>query len=443
MLYAVYFNTIQLTLSIKRIIINQSGNWSFQMRIAVIGGGASGMMAAGYAASMGADVTLFEKNKRLGRKLMITGKGRCNLTNNSSVNEVIENVPRNPRFLYSAINRFSPSDTISFFETLGVPLKTERGNRVFPVSDKAVDIVDALAEYVKKNGVKIINERVTRIICENGVLNGIKTDSAFYDFEKVILATGGFSYPLTGSTGDGYRMAKEIGVPVTPVFPSLVPLETVENWCRELQGLSLKNVGLKVINIEDPEKTIYKDFGEMMFTHFGVTGPIILSLSAHLIDITPGKYKCIIDLKPGLDEMTLDKRLISDFNKYSNRNLSNAFSDLLPSKLIPIFVSLTGISGFKKVNSLTKEERQIILRLFKNFTFSIKKTRPIEEAIITSGGIDVKYISSKTMESKLVKGLYFAGEIIDVNAYTGGFNLQIAFSTARLAAESAINQEVL
>ncbi|MBO4356414.1 MAG: NAD(P)/FAD-dependent oxidoreductase [Clostridia bacterium] len=408
------------------------------MKIAIVGGGAAGMMASGYASSLGADVFLFEKNPKLGKKLMITGKGRCNLTNNTSVNEVIENVTKNNRFLYSAINYFTPSDTMSFFEDLGVPLKTERGNRVFPVSDKASDIVKALEKYVRNNNVKVINEKVTDILCKGQSVVGVSAAGREYSFDRVILATGGFSYPLTGSDGDGYRISQRLGIPVTPVSPSLVPLETVEDWCSALQGLSLKNVSLKAYDVNKPEKILYNDFGEMMFTHFGVTGPMILSLSAHLKSIVPGKYKCSIDLKPALDEERLDRRLLSDFTKYSNRNYSNALADLLPSKMIPVFVRLSGIPEDKKVNSLTRDDRHSILKLLKNFQFTIKRTRPIEEAIITSGGVDVSSISPQTMESKIIKGLYYAGEIIDVDAYTGGFNLQIAFSTARLAANAAV-----
>ena len=406
-----------------------------KIRIAVIGAGAAGMLTAGQAARLGAEVTVFEKNKLPGRKLLITGKGRCNLTNNCSINEFITNVPTNPRFLYACINGFSPADTMDFFERLGVPLKTERGNRVFPVSDKSRDIVDALHKYMKEGPCRVVNRRVTEILAENGRIRGIMCDGDFYAFDRVIIATGGASYPLTGSDGDGYRFARKLGIGVSQIKPSLVPLESVEHWCTALQGLSLRNVGIKVVNKEG--KVAYEDFGELMFTHFGVTGPTVLSASAHLKDITPGKYRFIIDLKPALDEKTLDRRLISDFEKYSNKNFSNALCDLLPSKMISVFTSLCGISADKKVNSITREERAKILYLLKNLTFTVKKMRPIAEAIITHGGVEVGEINPKTMESKKISGLYFAGEVIDVDAYTGGFNLQIAFSTAVAAANAA------
>ena len=403
-----------------------------RVKVAVIGAGAAGMMASAKAAELGADVTLFEKNDRVGRKLGITGKGRCNLTNNCTVNEYIENVPGNPRFMYAAINGFTPSDTMEFFEGLGVPLKTERGNRVFPVSDRAQDVVAALKRFKDRSGVRTVFEKVIDIDkADEGFT--LVTEKGGYPFDRVIIATGGASYPLTGSTGDGYRFAKKLGINVTDIRPSLVPLETEEKWCSSLQGLSLKNVALKVTDTGSG-KSVYDDFGEMMFTHFGVTGPMILSASAHLRDITPGKYSMSVDLKPALDRETLDRRLLSDFAKYKNRDYANALSDLLPSKLIDVFVELSGIPAHKKVNSITKEERAKIVSLLKELKFSVKGTRPIAEAIITSGGVDVREIDPKTMESKKIKGLYFAGEVIDVDAYTGGFNLQTAFSTAVLAA---------
>ena len=406
-----------------------------RVKVAVIGAGAAGMMASAKAAELGAFVTLFEKNDRVGRKLGITGKGRCNLTNNCTVNEYIENVPGNPRFMYAAINAFSPSDTMEFFEGLGVPLKTERGNRVFPVSDKAQDVVTALKRCKDRSGVKTVFEKVIDLDKTDEGFT-VVTEKGGYQFDRVIIATGGASYPLTGSTGDGYRFAKKLGINVTDIRPSLVPLETEENWCRSLQGLSLKNVALKVTDAGSG-KIVYDDFGEMMFTHFGVTGPMILSASAHLRDITPGKYSMSVDLKPALDRETLDRRLLSDFAKYKNRDFSNALSDLLPSKLIDVFVELSGIPAQKKVNSITKEERAAAVNLLKELKFTVRGARPIAEAIITSGGVDVKEIDPKTMESKKIKGLYFAGEVIDVDAYTGGFNLQTAFSTAVLAAKHA------
>lgn len=407
-----------------------------RLKIAVIGAGAAGMLAAGRAASLGADVTIFEKNSTPGKKLLITGKGRCNLTNCCEVREFIENVPTNPRFLYTAINRFTPRDTMDLFEGLGVPLKIERGNRVFPISDRSRDIVNALEKYIHDCGCRIVNEKVIKLIAGNGQVCGLETEKGKYSFDRIIVATGGASYPLTGSTGDGYKMARSLGLEVTKIRPSLVPLEVFEKWCPALQGLSLKNISVKIFE-KDAAKPVYEDFGELMFTHFGLTGPTVLSASAHLSDITPGKYRFVIDLKPALDEATLDKRLLSDFQKYSNKNYSNALSDLIPSKLISVFVSLSGISPDKKVNAVTKEERAKILHLLKNLTLTIKRTRPVDEAIITSGGVSVKELDPKTMESKKIRGLYFAGEVIDVDAYTGGFNLQIAFATAVCAAEAA------
>lgn len=405
------------------------------MRIAVIGAGAAGMMAAGRAAELGGDVTLFEKNKFSGKKLRITGKGRCNVCNDCDVNTVIENIPTNPRFMYAALSNFEPSDTKAFFESLGVPLKTERGNRVFPQSDKAEDIVNALRAYTKQHGVHYVNEEVKNIaqIGEGFTV----TASAAREFDRVIIATGGASYPLTGSTGDGYRFAKDLGIEVTALHPSLVPLETVDREPAEMQGLSLKNTALEIIDTASG-KCVYRDFGEMMFTHYGVTGPMILSASSHLGKFERGRYKILLDLKPALDEKTLDARIISDFAKSLNRDFANSLSALLPQKMIPVIIKRSGIDPCKKVNAITKEERHALLQTLKSFELAVKQPRPISEAIITSGGVSVKEISPKTMESKKVPGLYFCGEIIDVDAYTGGFNLQIAFSTARLAAENSI-----
>ncbi|MBO5779107.1 MAG: NAD(P)/FAD-dependent oxidoreductase [Clostridia bacterium] len=406
------------------------------LQIAVIGGGAAGMMAAGKAAYLGADVTLFEKNDRMGKKLYITGKGRCNVTNACTVNEFLTNIPTNPRFLYSAANNFTPADTMEFFENLGVPLKVERGNRVFPVSDHSSDIVNALVRYMADSGVITKNEKVTAIRPhEEGYT--VETSRGSYSFDRVIVATGGLSYPTTGSDGDGYRFAKELGIDVTPTRPSLVPLETNEAWCPLLQGLALKNISLTAIDTQS-NKVIYRDFGEMLFTHFGLSGPVVLSLSAHLPNPTPGRYKLEIDLKPALDEATLDKRLLSDFAKYANKDFANALSDLLPSKMISIFVGLCGIPPHQKVHSITKAQREQILHLLKHLTVTVKRMRPISEAIITAGGISVKELSPKTMESKKHPGLYFIGEVIDLDAYTGGFNLQIAFSTAMAAANAAV-----
>ena len=404
--------------------------------VAVIGGGAAGLMAAYSAARYGARVTLFERNDRCGRKLAITGKGRCNVTNDCSVEELLQNVPTNPRFLYSALGRFDTSDTKAFFEERGVALKVERGRRVFPVSDRAEDIVRALVSACKENGVNICYERVTSLRIENGELLGLNTEKNSYDADAVIICTGGKSYPRTGSDGDGYALARSAGHTVTPLLPSLVPICSESKLCPALQGLSLKNVSLSIIRKQDG-KEVYSDFGEMMFTHFGLTGPMILSASAHIPDISEGKYEARINLKPALDEKTLDARIISDFSKYSNKDFLNALGDLLPQKLIPVIVSLSGIDARKKVNSITKEERRALCEVIRCLRIPLSRFRPINEAIITKGGVSVKEISPKTMGSKLCRGLYFAGEVIDVDAYTGGYNLQIAFSTAVLAGESA------
>ncbi|MBE6606843.1 MAG: aminoacetone oxidase family FAD-binding enzyme [Ruminococcaceae bacterium] len=407
--------------------------------IAIIGAGAAGLLCAGTALEHGANVTLFDKNAKAGVKLMITGKGRCNVTNNSSIENILNNIPRNPRFLYGALNAFSPNDTIELFERLGVPLKTERGSRVFPVSDKASDIVKALAAYAKK--ATFISEKVISINTDNNSVTGVTARDKVgniknYDFDSVILCTGGLSYPRTGSTGDGYKIAKEIGHNIIPCSPSLVPIEADKRLCSSLSGLSLRNVSLKIKDNEQ-NKIVYEEFGEMLFAHFGITGPIALSASAHLTKPTPGKYCAYIDLKPALDEKTLDSRLLADFSKYINKNFSNALGDLLPQKMIPAFIKLSQISPDKKVNMITKDERHTLVNLLKNFKIDLYGFRPIDEAIVTSGGIDVKEISPKDMQSKLISGLYFAGEVIDVDAYTGGYNLQIAFSTGYLAGKNA------
>lgn len=405
-------------------------------RVAVIGGGAAGMMAAIKAAENGAEVTLIERNDRPGKKLRITGKGRCNVTNACDTKEFLNHVPTNPRFLYSALSCFSTEDTVAFFEEAGVPLKVERGRRVFPVSDRAEDIVNALVKRVKAAGVKIVTGRVDGIEARDGAICGCRIGQRLIEADAVIIATGGRSYPGTGSDGDGYRLAGELGHNVTPLIPSLVPLTSKSRICPSLQGLSLRNVALKVTDTTTG-KTAYEDFGEMMFTHFGMTGPMILSASAHLSELSAGRYEAHIDLKPALDEKTLDARILSDFAKYANKDFINALSDLLPAKLIPVVVGLTGIDERKKVNSVTKEERGVLVRTVKDLRIRIDGFRPIAEAIVTKGGIDVKQIDPKTMESKLVSGLYFAGEVIDVDAYTGGYNLQIAFATGALSGQSA------
>ena len=409
---------------------------SDKRKVIVVGGGAAGMMAAISAARYGAEVLLFEKNDRLGKKLRITGKGRCNLTNDCDINEFMNNVPTNPRFLYGALNRFSTEDTKAFFEELGVPLKTERGKRVFPVSDKAQDVVDALARGCRREGVRIIYEKVKELTAVDGAVVGVKTEKAEYSADAVIVATGGMSYKQTGSDGDGYRFAKRLGLRVTELVPSLVPITSSSRVCSRMQGLSLRNVALKIVNKENGKK-VYEDFGEMMFTHFGVTGPLILSASAHIPDINTASYEAHIDLKPALDMKTLDTRLLSDFSKFANRDFANSLGELLPQKMIDVVVELSGIPPHKKVNSITKEERQGLAELIKCFRISLDGFRPINEAIITKGGVDVKQIIPGTMQAKGISGLYFAGEVLDVDAYTGGFNLQIAFSTAVVAGENA------
>ena len=406
------------------------------MRVAVVGGGAAGMMAAVHAAECGARVTLFEKTGRLGRKLRITGKGRCNVTNDCETNEFLACVVSNPRFLYASLNRFSTGDTKAFFEDRGVPLKTERGRRVFPESDRAADIVAALSDACHRAGVRVIYEAVRSLDVADGAICGVVTDGRRYEADAVILCTGGKSYPLTGSDGDGYRMAKELGHTVTALSPSLVPLTSKSRICPMLQGLSLKNVQLRVLAVPSG-KTVFEDFGEMMFTHFGLTGPLVLSASAHLSDLASGKYEAVIDLKPALDEKTLDARVLSDFSKYRNKDFANALGDLLPQKMIPVIVELSGIGEHTKVHTVTREQRRSLIELLKGLRVPLDGFRPIEEAIVTRGGVDVREVDPKTMQSKRVSGLYFAGELLDVDAYTGGYNLQIAFSTAYLAGENA------
>ena len=404
-------------------------------KICVIGGGPAGMMAAGTAYLYGADVTIFESMPFLGKKLAITGKGRCNVTNASGIQELLDNITKNPRFLYSALCTYTPDDVMATFENLGVRLKTERGNRVYPESDKAKDIVDAMRRYC--DGAHVIHEKVKKVIANKDGGFTVKTDKD-YTFDKVILATGGKSYPLTGSDGSGYRLATSLGHHVTELIPSLIPINSPSKLCPDMQGLSLKNVAIKIL--DENENVLYTDFGEMMFTHFGVTGPMILSASAHLRNRDISTLTLSIDLKPALDEKTLDARLLSDFKQNANKDFVNSLSGLLPSKMIAPFISVTGIDERKKINAITKEERRIILSTLKDFRIPLSSFRPIEEAIVTSGGIEVKEINPKTMESKIVPGLFFAGEVIDVDAYTGGFNLQIAFSTGYLAGKSAAEQ---
>lgn len=408
------------------------------MNIIVIGGGAAGLMAAGTAAEQGARVTLLETNEKVGRKLFITGKGRCNVCNNCDTQAVLQHVPVNPRFLYSALGCFSPADVMAFFEAHGVPLKTERGNRVFPVSDKSSDIIDALFTWVKRLGVTIIQKTAESLAITDGRVTGVCAGGKTYHADRVIIATGGASYPQTGSTGDGYRFAREAGHTLVPPNPSLVPLVESGDTCREMMGLSLRNVQ---VTVYEGGKQIFCDFGEMLFTHFGLTGPLILSASAHMRHFGSKEYRIEIDLKPALDEKTLDKRLLGDFDKHKNSDFINALDDLLPRKMIPTVVRLSGIDPHVKVNSITKAQRASLLHTLKHFTVQVSGKRPIAEAIVTTGGVSVREINPKTMESKKCTGLYFAGEVLDVDAYTGGFNLQIAWSTGRLAGLSAAQGE--
>lgn len=404
-------------------------------KVVIIGGGASGLMAGAESAKLGNDVTIIEKMPRPARKVLISGKGRCNVTNACfELDELISNVPKNPRFLYSAFSNFMPYDTIAFLQDMGVETKIERGNRVFPVSDKAVDIVDALVKNAKMNGAKIINETVKGFDFDGKRINGvILQNDEVIECDSVAICTGGKSYPATGSTGDGYILARSVGHTVTKITPALVPLVCSNNFIPKLQGLSLKNISVKLFK---NEKVIYDDFGEMLFTHFGVSGPVILSASSHIRDIKDGKYKIILDLKPALDEKTLDKRILRDFSSEGNKDFINSLSALLPKKIIPVIVNLSGVEPSRKVNSVTKEERKNLVHLIKNFEINISDFYSIDAAIVTSGGVDVKEIDPKTMKSKIVENLYFAGEVIDVDAYTGGFNLQIAFSTGVLCGQN-------
>ncbi len=403
------------------------------LRVAVIGGGAAGLMAAYAASGNGCEVTLFERNARPARKVMITGKGRCNVTNNCDRDTFLNNVVNGKRFLFSAYNAFSSEDTMSFFEDRGVPLKTERGNRVFPCSDKAVDIVDALVSAVKGMGVKIENKRISEILTSNGSVSGVLTEEGErISFDRVILATGGKTYPVTGSDGDGHKMAERLGHTVTPLRPALVPIMIREGFCTRLCGLSLKNVTLTVKK-QGVKKPIYSEMGEMMFTDFGITGPLVLSASSYMTDVDSAEYTALLDLKPALDRDTLDKRILRDFSAEPNRDFINSLDALLPKRLISVIVNNTKIDPRKKVNSITREERARLIEEIKNLKMTVLRLRPIEEGIITSGGVALSEVNPKTMESKLVGGLHFAGEIMDLDALTGGFNLQIAFSTGYLA----------
>ena len=402
----------------------------------VVGGGPAGMFAAITAARKGAKVLLLEKNDRLGKKLLITGKGRCNVTNDCPAEEGLRNTPRNGRFLYSAMTAFPPESTKQFFENQGCPLKTERGNRVFPQSDRSASILDSLKKALTDQGVTVKTGRVRQILTLEGAVSGVRTDGDEYTAPSVILATGGASYPATGSTGDGYAMAQKLGHRVIPVQGSLVPLETAGEDCRRMQGLSLRNVGVRLLDARG--KVLYRDFGELLFTHFGVSGPTVLSASCHL----KGEGCClVIDLKPALEEGKLDARILRDLELYQNRTMENALTDLLPRSMIPVVLDRLEIDPAMQANSLTKEKRRALVGLLKAFRVEITGKRPVAEAIITSGGVKVSEIDPKTMESKLVPGLYFAGEVIDCDAYTGGFNLQIAWATAFAAGRSAAGKK--
>lgn len=404
-------------------------------RILVVGAGAAGMMAAISAARAGKHVLIIEPNEKVGRKIYITGKGRCNVTNDCTREEFLNSVPRNGKFLYSAISRFSPQDAMSFFEKLGVKLKVERGSRVFPCSDKAADIIDALFFEMRRQGVELLCDRVTDLITADGRITGVKTaKNGTLTGEAVILATGGASYPRTGSTGDGYRLAESVGHTITPIRGSLVPLESEDPCCPAMQGLSLRNVELKIKNQKN--KVIYREQGEMLFTHFGLSGPLVLSASAHL-DFTKNTYTAHIDLKPALDEQKLDARLLRDLEERANQNFSSVLGGLVPQSMIPVIVERCGIPATMKAHDIRREQRRRLLEVLKDLSIVLKGTRPVEEAIITSGGVKVGEVDPKTMESKRLSGLYIAGELLDVDAYTGGFNLQIAWSTGYVAGCSA------
>ena len=402
----------------------------------IIGGGAAGLMAAAVSAGNGCRVTVIEKNNRCGRKLMITGKGRCNVTNNCDRDTLIANTVKNPRFLYSAFSEFGSSDTMAFFENAGVALKTERGKRVFPVSDKAVDIVDALVKTAVSAGVRIINARAVGILCGDGKVKGVKlSDGGIIQADSILIATGGRSYPVTGSTGDGYKFAAACGHTVSSIGPSLVPLCCREKFCSELSGLSLRNVTLALYE-KGRSKPVHKELGEMLFTHFGISGPLVLTASAYINNYGRKEYTCVIDLKPALSNEQLDSRIIRDFKEVSNKNFSNSLDRLLPKSLVPVIINLSGIDRDIKVNRVSRQQRQKLVETIKNFTLHIEGARPVDEAIITRGGVSVKEIDPRTMQSKIISGLYFAGEVIDTDALTGGFNLQIAFSTGFTAGKN-------
>ena len=414
-------------------------------KVVVIGGGPAGMMAAITAAENGNEVLIIEKMPSFGKKLLITGKGRCNITSSLYMSEFIKNTPGNGRFLYSAFQNYTNTDIIEFLKKHGLEVKEERGNRIFPVTDKSLDVLKCFTKRMEELNIQYkLNTTVEKILTQNDQVTAVRTDKEMIKTDKVILATGGKSYPLTGSTGEGYKIAKALGHTIVPIKPSLVPLEVYEKEeCKKVQGLSLRNVGIKIIDT-DKKKTVYEDFGEMIFTHFGISGPTILSGSAHLAKykdieyLLRSKYITVsIDLKPALSEEQLDERILRDFKEFKNKQFKHSLDKLLPQKMIPLIIELSKIDENKRVNEITREERKTLIQLLKNFTITIKGFRPVEEAIITCGGIDTKEINPKTMESKLIKGLFFAGEIIDVDAYTGGFNLQIAYSTGYTAGMNA------
>ena len=405
--------------------------------VIVVGAGPAGMMAAGTAAERGSRVLLLERNDQPGRKLRITGKGRCNVTNCCTWEECVRATVTNGRFLFGALSRFTPQDTMAFFENLGVPLKTERGNRVFPVSDNASDIVDALVGFCRKSGVCFAAGRAERLLLEDAGVKGVQAGGSIWEAPRVVVACGGCSYPKTGSTGDGYRLARQAGHTIVEPKPSLVPLVSEDPDCGAMQGLSLRNCRVRVVD-NLTGKSIYEDFGELLFTHFGLSGPVVLSAGSHIRIMERNRYSFLLDLKPALSPEKLDERLRRDLLENRNRNFENALGGLLPQKMIPVVVKRSGIPGDEKCHSVTREQRQQLLQVLKNFQVTIAAFRPIEEAIVTSGGVNVKEINPKTMESKKAAGLYFAGEVIDVDAYTGGFNLQIAFATGRLAGLSCL-----
>ena len=401
--------------------------------LVVIGGGPAGLMCAYQAAKRGVKAVLLDPNDRLGRKLRITGKGRCNLTNNCDIKTVMANIPGDGRFLYSALNRFSPADTMAFFEENGLALKPERGNRVFPQSDNANDVADTMARLCRRAGVRMIKTAAKQIVTENGAVAGVVTGEGYIPCSAAAVCTGGLSYPLTGSTGAGYRFAEELGHTVSPRRPSLVPLESSDDYCAEMQGFAPKNVTLSAY---ENGKLIYKELGEMLFTHFGVSGPLVLSASAHMRNMGSAAYTLKIDFKPALDEKKLDARILRDFTKYANREFKNSLGDLVGRSMIPVLLRLSGIPEDKAVHDITRAERHGLVELLKAFPVTVSGFRPIDEAIVTAGGVNTKEINPRTMESKLVQGLYFAGEVLDLDAYTGGFNLQIAWATGFVAGNS-------